>query len=79
MINNICRPGLDKELKIHDGIIGAIVLISSVAGLLISTTWLWIGIVIGIVMFSSAFTGFCPLHFLLSKILPSQKKDSILE
>ena len=56
MINKICRPGQDKELKIHDGIIGAIVLISAVAGMMISIAWLWIAVVIGIVMFSSAFT-----------------------
>lgn len=79
MINNICRPGQDKELKIHDGIIGVTVVISAVAGMLISTAWLWITVVIGVVMFSSAFTGFCPLHFLLSKILPSPKKDRITE
>ena len=73
MISNICRPGPDLELKVHDGIIGAVTLLSVVAGSMINPVWFWLAGVIGVVMISSAFTGFCPLHFLLSKVIPSAK------
>jgi hypothetical protein len=66
---NICRPGHDLELKVHDGIIGAVTLLSVVAGSMLNPAWFWLAGVIGIVMFSSAFTGFCPLHFVLSKVI----------
>ena len=66
---NICRPGHDLELKIHDGTIGAVTLLSVVAGSVINPGWFWLAGVIGVVMISSAFTGFCPLHFMLSKVI----------
>ncbi len=71
MISNVCRPGRDAELKVHDGIIGAVTLSSVVAGVMIDPMCFWLAGVIGAVMLSSAFTGFCPLHFVLSKIMPA--------
>ncbi len=65
------RPGGDIELKVHDGIIGAVVLLSVVAGVQLNPAWFWLAGVISVVMISSAFTGFCPLHFALSKIMPA--------
>ena len=71
MVGNICRPGPDLELKVHDGIIGAVTLLSVVAGLMVNPAWFWLAGVIGVVMISSAFTGFCPLPFVLRKVMPS--------
>ena len=71
MINDICRPGSDRELKVHDGIIGAATLLSVVAGSMVDPLWFWLACVIGVIMLSSAFTGFCPLHFVLSKVMPA--------
>ncbi|MEE8236475.1 MAG: DUF2892 domain-containing protein [Gammaproteobacteria bacterium] len=71
MISNICRSGSDLELKIHDGIIGAVTLSSLIGGVMVDPLWFWLAGVIGVVMFSSAFTGFCPLHFVLSKVMPA--------
>ncbi len=71
MISNICRPGPDLELKVHDGIVGALTLSSVIAGVMVNPAWFWLAGVIGAVMISSAFTGFCPLHFLLSKVMPA--------
>jgi len=70
MISNICRPGGDRELKVHDGIVGTIVLLSVVAGVMANPLWFWLAGVTAAVMISSAFTGFCPLHYTLSKIMP---------
>ncbi len=71
MISNICRPGPDLELKIHDGIIGAVTLSGVIGGVMVDPLWFWLVGVIGVVMISSAFTGFCPLHFVLSKVMPA--------
>jgi len=71
MISNICRPGTDPELKVHDGIIGALTLSSVAAGVMLNPVWFWLAGAIGAVMVSSAFTGFCPLHFILSKVMPA--------
>ena len=71
MIGNICRPGPDLELKVHDGIIGAVMLLSVVGGSMVNPVWFWLAGVVGAVMISSAFTGFCPLHFILSKLMPA--------
>jgi hypothetical protein len=73
MISNICRPGSDLELKVHDGIIGAVNLLSVVAGVMVNPVWFWLIGVTSVVMISSAVTGFCPLHFLLSKAMPAAK------
>jgi type IV secretory pathway TrbD component len=71
MISNICRPGGDRELKVHDGIVGTIVLLSVVAGVMANPLWFWLAGVTAAVMISSAFTGFCPLHYTLSKVMPA--------
>ncbi len=71
MIGNICRPGPDLELKVHDGIIGAVTLLSVVAGMTVNPAWLWLAGVISVAMIQSAITGFCPLHFVLSKVMPA--------
>jgi hypothetical protein len=71
MISNICRPGSDLELKVHDGIIGVVNLSSVGAGVIVDPVWFWLTGVASVVMISSAVTGFCPLHFLLSKVMPA--------
>ena len=71
MTSTQCRPGQDRELKVHDGIVGSFILASLLAGIFVSTPWLWVAGVISVLMISSAFTGFCPVHFALSKIMPA--------
>ena len=67
---NICRPGHDRELKVHDGIVGVIILLSVVAGVMFNPAWFWLAGVTGVAMIQSAFSGFCPIHFILSKVMP---------
>jgi len=69
--SNICRPGRDRELQVHDGIVGALVLLSVVIGVTIDPVGFWLTGVIAVAMIQSAFTGFCPIHFLLSKVMPA--------
>ena len=73
MNNQEIRPGSDRELRVHDGIIGLVVLLSVVVGMKVDPMAFWLAGVIGLLMFSSAFTGFCPLHYVLGKVIPSAK------
>ncbi len=70
MTSKQVRPGGDRELKVHDGIVGALILLSVVAGMTVNPVWYWLAGVISVAMIQSAFTGFCPVHFLLSKVMP---------
>ncbi|WIY23888.1 YgaP family membrane protein [Parasedimentitalea psychrophila] len=71
------RPGTDIEIRIHDGIVGAIILLSVVLGMMVNPIWFWLAGLTAAVMFSSAFTGFCPVHYVLCKIYPiTPDKDS---
>ena len=71
MANIQCRPGQDRELKVHDGIVGAIILLSVAAGMMVNPVWYWLAGVTSVAMIQSAFTGFCPIHFILSKVMPA--------
>ena len=71
MTNTQIRPGGDRELRVHDGIVGAIILLSVVAGFIVDPMWFWLAGVTSVAMIQSAFTGFCPIHFVLGKIIPA--------
>jgi hypothetical protein len=66
---------MKAKIKIHDGIVGAVILGSVVLGMMVSPAWLYVAGVIGALMISSAFTGFCPVYFVLNKLLPDAAAD----
>jgi len=47
---------------------GAVVLISMGLGLLVSPYWFFLTAFVGLNLFQSAFTGFCPLAIILRKL-----------
>ena len=47
---------------------GAVILISLCLGHFVSPGWLWLAAFVGLNLFQSAFTGFCPLAKLLGKL-----------
>jgi len=71
MANTLYRPGADPELRVHDGIVGGSILLSVVVGMQVDPVGFWLAGLFAAVMFSSAFTGFCPIHFILCKLMPS--------
>ncbi len=71
MANIQCRPGPDRELRVHDGIVGTIILLSVAAGMTVNPVWFWLAGLTSVAMIQSAFTGFCPVHFVLSKVMPA--------
>lgn len=62
---------MKTKIKIHDGIVGAVILASVVLGLAVNPQWLYVAGVIGALMVSSAFTGFCPVYFVLHRAMPA--------
>lgn len=64
------RPGTDTEIRVHDGIVGAIILFGVIVGMTFHPIGFWLAGLTAAVMFSSAFTGFCPIHYVLCKIFP---------
>jgi len=56
-----------SKIRIHDGIVGAVITIGSLMGFYVDTMWLLIVGITGITMVQSAFTGFCPLYLILNK------------
>ena len=69
MNTNETRPGKDLELKLHDGIVGALIVLSVVLGATVNPVCYWLAGAVGLVMISSSFTGFCPVHFVLGKVM----------
>ena len=58
--------------KIHDGIVGALILGCVVLGQLVNPAWLYLAGGVGALMISSAFTGFCPVYFILDRVMPDE-------
>jgi hypothetical protein len=66
---------MKNKIKVHDGIVGAVILLSVILAYKVDITWLWLAGVIAVLMIASAFTGFCPVYCILNKIMPSDGKD----
>jgi hypothetical protein len=62
------------QTKIHDGVIAVLNLASLGLGYFVSPWWFLLGVVVGVIMLSSLITGFCPVHWLVGKIWPADKK-----
>lgn len=56
--------------KMHDGIVGIVIFLCVALGYFSNALWLLIPAVLGLVLFQSAFSGFCPLYYTLDKINP---------
>lgn len=66
---------MKNKIKVHDGIVGAVILLSVILAYKVDITWLWLAGVVSALMVASAFTGFCPVYAILNKIMPSDSKD----
>ena len=58
---------MNKTRRMHDGIVGAVILVGIVLGVYVSAAWLWLPGILGVVLLQSAFTGFCPVYCVLDK------------
>jgi hypothetical protein len=59
---------MTKKIKIHDGIIGVLLLAGAVLAYKVDPRWIGLTALTGAIMLSSAFTGFCPVHFVVGRL-----------
>ncbi len=62
---------LTNKTRVHDGIIGAVVIASIYLAVSVNVAWLWLPGITAVLMVSSTFTGFCPLYYILGKVMPA--------
>jgi hypothetical protein len=63
---------MKRITKIHDGIVGLIYMTSILLGALVDLNWLYLAGAVAVLQMMSTFTGFCPVYYLLNKIMPEQ-------
>lgn len=59
-----------NKRRVHDGIVGLLVAITVVLGFVGNPQWLIVPGLLGLTMFQSALTGFCPVYYTLDRIQP---------
>lgn len=64
---------IQSKIKLHDGIVGSLYLLSILLAVTINIQWLYLAGVTAILQIMSAFTGFCPVYFVLNKYMPEVK------
>ncbi|MGE0267099.1 MAG: DUF2892 domain-containing protein [Candidatus Omnitrophota bacterium] len=64
---------MKNKIKIHDGIVGTLILLSVILGIKLNAAWIYLAGAISILMIISAFTGFCPVYFVINKLMPDSK------
>lgn len=65
---------MKNKIKVHDGIVGAVILLSVVLAYTVSSQWLALAAIVSVLMIASAFTGFCPVYCILDQIMPGDKE-----
>jgi hypothetical protein len=63
---------MNTKRRVHDGIVGAVITAAAALGYWVDPVWLLVPGVLGLTLIQSAFTGFCPLYFLLDKTCSSK-------
>jgi len=61
---------MKNKIKVHDGIVGAIILLSIILAYTVDSRWAMLAGAVSVLMVISAFTGFCPVYFVLNKFMP---------
>ena len=67
------KTSMTAKIRIHDGIIGALVLTGILLGLTQGPTWLYATGALGGLMIQSAFTGFCPVYWVLDRLMADEQ------
>jgi hypothetical protein len=62
--------------RIVFAVAGSMVLLSNVLGLDASPAWIWLGVFVGANLLQSAFTGFCPLVYILKALGSKERRPA---
>ena len=60
---------MNQKRRIHDAIVGVVITAGVALGHYVSAQWLLLPAVIGVTLIQSGFTGFCPVYFVLDRLL----------
>lgn len=63
---------MNQKRRIHDAIVGIVVTAGVALGHYVSAHWLLVPAVIGVTLIQSGITGFCPVYFVLDRLLHSE-------
>ena len=61
---------MKRKIQAHDGVVGATYMLSVILGSVVSPQWLWIAGVVAGLQIISPITRFCPVYFVLNKMMP---------
>ena len=64
---------MTPRVKLHDGIVGALVAGSVALAVFVDPRFGWLAGLTGLIMVQSSFTGFCPVHYTISKVWPESR------
>lgn len=62
---------MNQKRRMHDAIVGVLVTAGVALGHYVSAHWLILPAVIGVTLIQSGLTGFCPVYFVLDRLMPS--------
>lgn len=73
---------MQNKIRVHDGIVGAIYLLSIILGATVNIQWLYLAGVVAVLQILSLFTGFCPVYYILNKFMsdtepPAAKRKAL--
>ncbi len=63
---------MNQKRRIHDAIVGLLVTAGVLLGHYVSAAWLLLPVLLGVTLIQSGATGFCPLYYVLDRVLPSR-------
>lgn len=63
---------MNQKRRIHDAIVGMVITAGVALGHYVSAHWLLLPAAIGVTLIQSGFTGFCPVYFVLDRLLHSE-------
>jgi len=66
------KTSMTLKTRIHDGIVGAMAIAGALLGLTGGPAWLYATAALGALMVSSTFTGFCPVYFVLDRVMSDE-------
>ncbi len=59
---------MGENTRLHDAIVGGLVLVGVLLGYYVSALWLWLPGLVAALMLQSSVTGWCPVYATLAKL-----------
>lgn len=63
---------MNTKRRIHDAIVGAVLVVGTALGAYVAPAWYLVPAVLGVTLLQSGLTGFCPVYFILDRVLGTE-------